>query len=273
MSTLENVTLTSGSNDWWSTHRGASPIVATAIHNGHHVRDDVLGLMALADDERLREEDPFTEFFLRDLPNRIVVHRSRFEIDLNRARNGAIYLKPEQAWGLNVWSEPPAEDLTSASLAVHDAYYDMLNGYLHGVEKQFGAFVVLDLHSYNHRRNGPDAAPSAVEAAPEINIGTFSMDRKKWAPVVDEFIRALGSFEFQGRRIDVRENVAFEGKGEQTRFIHERFPATGCAIAVEFKKFFMDEWSGEPDVECLTALRRMVASTVPRLEAVLRDFR
>ena len=39
---------------------------------------------------RLREEDPFTEFFIRDVPNRIVVHQSRFAVDLNRNRDLAI---------------------------------------------------------------------------------------------------------------------------------------------------------------------------------------
>jgi hypothetical protein len=33
----------------------------------------------------------------------------------------------------------------------------------------------------------------------------------------------------------------------------------GCAIAVEFKKFFMDEWTGEPDPAELAAMRSFVA--------------
>ena len=55
--------------------------------------------MALDSDERLREEDPFTEFFIRDLPNRIVFHRSRFEVDFNRDRDGAIYFSPSRPGG------------------------------------------------------------------------------------------------------------------------------------------------------------------------------
>ena len=66
--------------------------------------------------------------------------------------------------------------------------------------------------------------------------------------------------------MDVRENIAFQGRGEQTRFVHDDFPETGCAIAVEFKKFFMDEWTGEPDIEALAAMRAMVRSTLPVLE-------
>ncbi|MBB5537960.1 N-formylglutamate amidohydrolase [Rhizobium giardinii] len=255
---------------WWSAHRGASPVVGTAIHNGHHLRSDLKDLITLDDDERLREEDPFTEFFIRDLPNRIVVHRSRFEVDINRARDGAIYFRPEQAWGLKVWKDPLPETAVATSLQVHDAYYAMLETYLRGIEQQYGAFVLLDIHSYNHRRDGVDAPEMAFAKAPQINIGTSSMDRQRWAPVLDPFMEQLRSFEFRGERMDVRENVAFQGRGEQTRFVHERFPETGCAIAIEFKKVFMDEWTGEPDIEALQAMRRMIRLSVPLLEQAAR---
>jgi hypothetical protein len=260
-----------GDHVWWMTSRGPSPVVGTAIHNGHAVRQDLLSKMALADGERLREEDPFTAETIRDLSNRIVFQRSRFEIDLNRARHEAVYLHPDQAWGLKVWREPPSGAEHAESLALHGAYYGMLQNYLRGVEAQYGSFAVLDIHSYNHRRAGPSAASMAAVDAPEINIGTISMDRTRWAPVVDAFMDFAAEFDFLGRRLDVRENVAFQGRGEQTRFIHERFPTTGCAIAVEFKKIFMDEWTGVPDWQALAALRALVASSVPVLEDALRE--
>ena len=256
---------------WWTSRRGAGPVVGTAIHDGHTVRQDLLAKMALTDDERLREEDPFTAETIRDLNNTIVFHRSRFEIDLNRARDGAVYLRPEQAWGLKVWREQPSDADLAHVLSVHDAYYEMLEGYLRGIEARHGHFVVLDIHSYNHRRAGPAAAPTEKSDAPEINIGTMSMDRDRWAPVVDAFVDFAGRFELFGRQLDVRENVAFQGRGEQTRFIHERFPEHGCAIAVEFKKIFMDEWTGAPDRQAISALRDLVKASVPVLERALRE--
>ena len=65
-------------------------------------------------------------------------------------------------------------------------------------------------------------------------------------------------FDFNGRTLDVRENVAFQGKGEQTG---SSMTATrqGCAIALEFKKFFMDEWTGKPDPAELKAMHDFVA--------------
>jgi N-formylglutamate amidohydrolase len=256
-------------NAWWTVERGMSPIIATAIHEGHSVRPNLQSLYALDDQQRLREEDPYTEFTIRDVPNRIVFHRSRFEVDINRSRDGAIYLTPEQAWGLDVWAKALPADQIETSLQTHDAYYAMLPAFLKDIERQFGRFVVLDIHSYNHRRDGPTASPAQSEQAPDINIGTSSMDRERWAPVVDALIAHFGSHMINGRPLDVRENVAFHGKGEQTRFIHTHFPDTGCAIAVEFKKFFMDEWTGDPDIAVLDQLRQMVATAVPILEKTL----
>ncbi len=67
----------------------------------------------------------------------------------------------------------------------------------------------------------------------------------------------------------MRENVAFQGKGEQTRFVHDRYPNRGCAIALEFKKFFMDEWSGEPDLAEVAAMRALVAHIAAAAEGIL----
>ena len=253
----------------WTVARGRSPLIGTAIHDGHLVREDLAGLMALTPEERLREEDPFTAMTIEDLANRAVVHRSRFETDLNRPRDGAVYLRPEQAWGLEVWRETPAPDLVEAVLRQHDGYYAMLRQMLTDIAQEHGRFVLLDIHSYNHRRAGAAGAPTAQADAPDINIGTFSMDRAYWAPVVEAFMACLEAQPFPGRRLDVRENVAFAGKGEQTRFVHAHFPRTGCAIAVEFKKIFMDEWTGEPDFEAIAALRAAIRASLPVLEEAL----
>lgn len=266
----DELALVTSETDLWSVHRAASPLVATAIHNGHAVRPDLLSIMAIDEAQRLREEDPFTEFTIRDVPNRVIVHRSRFEIDLNRDRAGAVYLRPEQAWNLDVWREAPQSESVNHSLDTHASYYAMLAQLLSEIEADFGAFVLLDVHSYNHRRKGPDAAPTDPAEAPVINIGTSSMDRDRWADVLDPFMDSLRSFQFRGQGMDVRENVAFQGKGEQTRFVHENFPLSGCAIAIEFKKIFMDEWTGEPDVETLSALRRMLAGSLPVLTESLK---
>ncbi|HEX6217933.1 MAG TPA: N-formylglutamate amidohydrolase [Sphingomicrobium sp.] len=256
---------------WWSVQRGAGPIVATAIHDGHELRAEVAGAMKLSDGDRLREEDPFTGQAAAVVPNHVIAHRSRFEFDLNRGSNGAVYETAEQCWGLDVWKSLPLDKgLIERSLAIHAAYYRMLGRLLDEIAADHGRFVLIDVHSYNHRRDGPGGPPTDPEKAPDINIGTFSMPRDQWAFLVDPLMEAMRGFDFNGRRLDVRENVAFQGKGEQTRFVHDRYPERGCAIALEFKKFFMDEWSGEPDLAELAAMRGFIAYTAQVAAELLR---
>ena len=244
--------------DIWTLVRGDGPVLATAIHDGHDLRAEVAAAMKLRDTDRLREEDPFTGQAVVGAPTHIVVHRSRFEFDLNRGSDGAVYETPEQCWGLDVWHAPPDKAVVARSLELHASYYAMLRGLLDEVAARHPRFVLLDVHSYNHRRDGPDGAPTPQADAPDINIGTFSMPRDEWAFLLDPLMHAMREFDFNGRKLDVRENVAFQGKGEQTRFVHANYPSQGCAIALEFKKFFMDEWTGEPFPDELAAMRRFI---------------
>ena len=243
---------------WWTATRGPGPVIATAIHDGHELRPAVAEAMHLPDADRLREEDPFTGQAVIGVPTHIVVHRSRFEFDLNRAAEAAVYRTPEQSWGLQVWRSDPGDSLISESLAIHAAYYRTLRALLDGIAEDHGRFVLIDVHSYNHRRDGPDRPAMPQEDAPDINIGTFSMPRTEWAFLLDPLMHAMRDFDFNGRKLDVRENVAFQGKGEQARFVHERYPGVGCAIALEFKKFYMDEWTGKPDPAELEAMRAFI---------------
>ena len=50
------------------------------------------------------------------------------------------------------------------------------------------------------------------------------------------------------------------------------FPDTGCAIAVELKKFFMDEWTGELYSERHRAIQDALASTLPGLMEELERY-
>ena len=245
---------------WWTVQRGGGPVLATAIHDGHGLRSEVAEAMKLPDLDRLREEDPFTGQAAAVVSTHIIAHRSRFEFDLNRGADGAVYETAEQCWGLDVWKSLPLDPaLVDRSLAIHAAYYRMLGQLLDDIAADHPRFVLIDVHSYNHRRDGPDAPPTDQAKAPDINIGTFSMPRDQWAFLMDPLMEAMRDFDFNGRKLDVRENVAFQGRGEQTRFVHERYPGRGCAIALEFKKFFMDEWSGEPDPAELEAMRGFIA--------------
>ncbi|HSK74786.1 MAG TPA: N-formylglutamate amidohydrolase [Pyrinomonadaceae bacterium] len=251
-----------GENVIWSLKKGESPLIATAIHDGHDLRDEVAAIMRLSDEERLREEDPYTSSWVDVAETRIVALRSRFEFDLNRPPEKAVYVTPEDCWGLDVWKERPSDEIIKRSLAEYESYYSLIKKLFTETQEKFGKFVVFDIHSYNHRRHGADTIHEPVEENPEVNIGTGTMNREKWSPLVDRFIEDLRSFDFMGRRLDVRENVKFKG-GFQAKWTHENFPETGCVLAIEFKKFWMDEWTGEKDEKKIEAIHKALSSTVP----------
>jgi N-formylglutamate amidohydrolase len=248
----------------WQVTEGQGPILATAIHDGHALRPEVADLMALDEAERLREEDPHTEHWTHVGDTRLVVSRSRFEMDLNRPRERAVYRKPADAWGLQVWRETPPSALVERSLAQYDAFYRMLHVLLRRIENKYGRFVVLDLHTYNHHRQGPHAPWDDPALNPEINVGTDTMNRTRWTSLVDRFIADLRDCPFMGRRLDVRENVKFGG-GWMSQWIHDTFPENACVLSVEVKKVFMDEWTGQLYPELLAAYHQVLAATLPGL--------
>ena len=239
---------------------GDSPLVGAAIHDGHAVRQEVAELLGIDEATRLREEDPHTASLAAVAPTRIVGLNSRFEVDLNRPRNKAVYLAPDDCWGLEIWKSPPAKDLVTRSLQAYDDSYEAVSNALHAIARRHGRFVVFDVHSYNHQRGGPSSACAPAAENPEVNVGTGSMDRERWGRLADRFIADLRQFDYQGRHLDVRENVKFQG-GTFSRWIHETFPGQGIALAIEFKKCFMNEWTGEADRGQLQGLRQALEST------------
>ncbi|MFC2149195.1 N-formylglutamate amidohydrolase [Candidatus Auribacterota bacterium] len=241
----------------WNIVSGKVPVVAAAIHNGHDVRNEVGSLLAIDEAQRLREEDPFTNLFTGFTDNRIVVNASRFEADMNRPRDKAVYILPEDAWGLNVWKARPSPEFVKRSLSVYDSFYKDVFEYLRGVQKEFGKIIVLDIHSYNHMRSGPGGLPSDPDKFPDINIGTGSLDRSRWGGLVDRFMDDLSSYNFMGAALSVKENLVFQG-GYFSRWVHEKFPGKSCVIAVEFKKFFMDEWTGAADEDKIREIKSIL---------------
>jgi len=244
----------------WAIQFGDGPLVAAAIHDGSAVRAEVAELLAIGESERFYEEDPYTGAWTSAAPTRIVVSRSRFEVDLNRPRDQAVYLTPDDAWGLDVWKAGPSIEVVERSLAQYDAFYRQVRLVLEMLVERHGRLVVFDLHSYNHRREGPGRPAADGRENPDVNVGTGSLDRARWARVVDRFAAALGSFDFLGRRLDVRENVRFRG-GQFSRWIHATFPESVCCLAIEVKKFFMDEWTGRADPGAVHAMGRALAAS------------
>ncbi len=256
----------------WLMCHGEGPVVAAAIHDGHDISAEVAERLAIDDARRLREEDPVTYRMTSTADNRITVTASRFLVDLNRPRDKAIYKRPEDAWGMRVWKTPPTESMIAHSLQIYDRFYSELRDYLNVLRDRYGRFVVLDLHSYNHRRNGPDAPPEDPDKNPDINIGTKTLlNKEPWKALIEECIEAMRSFDYFGRSLDVRENVKFKG-GYMAEWIHRNFADSALVLSIEFKKFFMDEWSGNVDLLQVERLHTLLKCTIPGIEKSLKKM-
>jgi N-formylglutamate deformylase len=255
------------------TSRGlntATPVIAFAIHNGHHVRSEIRSHLAIPSAARKREEDPFTGEIAAAVEAHVVVQRSRFEVDLNRPPERAVYAGRSEAWGLDVWRRRIPLATKRESLFEYRAFYGATYAILADFEHRFGRFLVLDIHSYNHRRDGPDAPPSSPRRNPDVNVGSSPLNRELWAPLVRRFNRELASARGEHPALDVRENVRFRGSHFVT-WVHQNFPGSGCALALEFKKTFMDEWTGRVDRVRLRVLRaRLRRATLASLAELER---
>ncbi len=93
-----------------------TPVLALAVHAGHEIRDELVPRMAVSEDLRLYEEDPLTDRFARKFPIAAWATASRFEVDLNREEEKAVYMTPDMAWGIHVWNDPPTPEMKKRSL-------------------------------------------------------------------------------------------------------------------------------------------------------------
>lgn len=240
-----------------------SPFFAFAIHDGHHIDDRLVSYLCISPAERLREEDPYTAI-LAELPfNRFVSGTSRFQLDLNRKREEAIYLRPEQSWGIQVWRTELSPEIKNQLYDSYDQLYDRICQQIQTVIDRYGYFVVYDIHSYNAFRDGPQAVID-TEQNPQINIGT-GHNHVKWKQLTALFLESLRSGK-DGQRYDVRENIKFKG-GFLSAYLNEKFGEYGCIFSIEFRKDFMNEWTGEVFPQKLQEYKQLLLQSIDTLES------
>ena len=105
----------------------------------------------------------------------------------------------------------------------------------------------------------PAATPTPQAEAPDINIGTFSMPRDALglAARSADARRCASSISTAAASTCARMSPS-RARASRPASSTRAIPASGCAIAIEFKKFFMDEWTGEPDPAELDAMRGFI---------------
>lgn len=92
---MEQTSLTSSKTTApWDVVTEPGPVLVAAIHAGHTIRGSLAPWLEIGETDRLREEDPLTDFFLTAGDTIIRANRSRFEFDLNRPSETAVTTNP-----------------------------------------------------------------------------------------------------------------------------------------------------------------------------------
>ncbi|QYJ87086.1 flavohemoglobin expression-modulating QEGLA motif protein [Shewanella mesophila] len=210
------------------------PVVCTAIHAGHNLRNELIRLGQLTAEERYFEEDPYTDEVIASQPITLVGTDSRFEYDLNRPKSLSTYYK--SAWMKQVWRKTMSAKQRSISQAKHNDFYLLYEALIAKLESMFGNVIVFDLHSYNYKR--------IEKPAPVFNIGTAQIDMERWENVVKKFQSELGNITLPNIEVDAKINAVFEGRGYLIAHTNAHFDRT-LVLPIEIKKVFMDELTGE----------------------------
>lgn len=255
--------------DDWDLIIGHGPVLATAIHDGHAMRESLRRHVALDAAGRRREEDPMTGVLTSVADTRLRVRTSRFQVDLNRPRDKAVSRDSADTWGLQVWKGAlPGAEVTR-SLEVYDRFYATMRSLLDEMVAKWGGVLLLDIHSYNHRRDGADAAPAPVAGNPDIELGVTTLDHARWGSALQRFTKALRSQTIAGRAPDVRENIRYPTGGHFPEWVYATYGEKVCTISPEFKKIYMDEWTAQLDIDVLEQFR---AGLQKGVDAVREEF-
>ena len=236
-----------------------TPVIAFALHDGHFIDDDLRAYLLLDEQGRSREEDPYTGYMIADLPvSNVLVHTSRFQLDLNRTKDKAVYQKPEDAWGLNVWNNLPSPCIKRLH-ENYDLFYSTVATLFEAAIKKYDRFFILDVHSYNYLREGP-FKDADITGHPEINIGT-AYNREKWKGLCDRLTGLFADAAVLDHKIDARQNIIFKG-GAFAQWVIEKYGEYGAVFSIEFKKTFMNEWTGIANIPHINRLKQLLGLAV-----------
>jgi hypothetical protein len=223
--------------------------VCGAVHNGHQFRKELWKNCLHTEYDRWFEEDPCTKQFVKTHPIVIAACDSRFEYDLNRTPENAIY---EDAWGKKLWREPLNIETRNRSSQKHAAFYAVVHALLTKLYELFGAVVVYDIHSYNWRR--------WEREVPVINLGTSNVDNNQFGDDIETWRQSLSELKLPYEiRTTSKINDTFFGNGYFLKYITKNFENT-LVLATEFKKIYCDERNGVIFPEVVSAIEEQLRS-------------
>lgn len=204
--------------------------VCGAVHDGHQFRRELWDNCLLTAYERWYEEDPATKQMIQSHPIVIAGCDSRFEYDLNRDSENAIY---NDAWGKKLWHKPLSSSEKNKSLQKHQNFYKVTHALIDKLETLFGVCVVYDMHSYNWKRWDREV--------PTWNLGTSNVDTNRFRDAIEQWSVLLSKMNLPNRIASTSKiNDTFQGNGYFLKYITKNFKNT-LVLATEAKKVYCDE--------------------------------
>lgn len=206
------------------------PYVCAAVHDGHQFRKELWKNCTHTEYERWFEEDPATKEMVQTHPIVIAGMDSRFEYDLNRQPERAIY---EDAWGKQLWYNPLSDEMKEKSLKKYSDFYKVVHALILKLEEKFGVCIVYDMHSYNWKR--------WTREVPTWNLGTINVDNQRFGNEIESWRAILEKIPLpNGIKSTSKINDTFQGNGYFLKFITQNFNNT-LVLATEIAKVYCDE--------------------------------
>ena len=222
-----------------------------AVHDGHQFRKELWENCLHTEYDRWFEEDPCTKEFVKTHPIVIAGCDSRFEYDLNRDPENAIY---DDAWGKKLWKEPLNTKDRKTSSEKHAAFYSVVHALVAKLEELFGIVVVYDMHSYNWRR--------WEREVPVINLGTANINNDRFGYEIESWRQSLSELKLPHKiKVTSAINDTFFGNGYFLKYITKNFENT-LVLATEFKKIYCDERTKVIFPEVVSAIEEQLQSKV-----------
>jgi len=223
--------------------------VCGAVHDGHQFRKELWKNCIHTEYERWFEEDPETKNMVISHPILIAGCDSRFEYDLNRTPEEAVF---ETAWGKQLWKQPLAENQKQKSLSKHENFYKVVYALISKLEEKFGVCIVYDMHSYNWKRWDREV--------PTWNLGTSNLDNIRFGADIESWRQSLSEIQFPHNiKQTSKINDTFQGNGYFLKFITKNFKNT-LVLATEIAKVYCDELSQIIYPEVVTAVENQLCS-------------
>jgi hypothetical protein len=234
--------------------------VCAAIHDGHQFRKELWDKCLHSAYDRWYEEDPATKQMIASHPIVIAGRDSRFEYDLNRFPEEAVF---ETAWGKKLWKTPLSAGEKQLSLKKHAAFYKVVKCLIEKLESLHGSCIVYDMHSYNWQRWDREV--------PTWNLGTKNIDGDRFGDLVEQWRHLLSTISFPYQIKPTADiNNTFYGNGYFLRYITDNFENT-LVLATEIAKVYCEEYQQIIYPEVVEAVEKQLNKLLPQHAASFKN--